>query len=204
MDETKAPLAEDPRAVFDRVWQRVMGDAPSPVTWETPSDGSAAASLPAPVPGSDAKPDRPRGDFPTSAGVLGPASADAVPLLQEFIRDELTDYRSYQALARRVGGNPARVLNAMAADELRHAKELSAAYFLISGVRYWPDPGKAPVPTSYLGALRQHFAGEQEGMLAYLAGAEATHDPCLQQLFFSLAQDEWRHACQLRTLVEQA
>jgi hypothetical protein len=211
MEENKTGMSPDQQAVFDRVWQRVMAGRSGPIAWsgeethtlpqpegETPqptAETPESASLPVP------SPDQPRGDFPSNWGVLGPGSAEAIPLLQQFIRGELEDYRAYQALARRAGGNAARTLNAMAADELRHAKELSAAYFLISGVRYWPDPGKAPAPTSYLGALRDHFAEEQEGMMAYLAAAEATQDPCLQQLFFALAQDEWHHACQIRDLI---
>ena len=54
-------------------------------------------------------------------------------------------------LSRRAQGNSGRVLATIAADERRHAKRLSTAYFLISGVRYWPvdrvpNPSPAPSP----------------------------------------------------------
>ena len=82
--------------------------------------------------------------------------------------------------------------------------QFSAACFLISGIRFWPEGGKVTPPASYLGTLRQRFGEEQAGMAAYLAGAEATSDPCLRQLFLDLAQEEWEHACKIRALVENA
>ena len=56
---------------------------------------------------------------------------------------------------------------------------------------------------SYLGALRRRFGQEQAAMAAYLAGAEATEDPCLRQLFWDHAQENWDQACRVRALVEQ-
>ena len=49
-----------------------------------------------------------------------------------------------------------RVLATIAADERRHAKRLSTAYFLISGVRYWPvDRVPNPSPAPFSAALRE-------------------------------------------------
>jgi rubrerythrin len=189
----------DREAVIQRVWKRVMEGREE----EALPHGSLQAEegemgvLPAPMPQS-------KSDFPTGAVFLGEGSLDMAPLLQEMIRHELEDVRAYQAIAKRVGGTQARVFQALAQEEKTHAKRLSAAYFLISGVRYWPEGGKTTPPTSYLGALRQRFGEEQAGMAAYLAGAEATSDPCLRQLFLDLAREEWEHACKIRTLVENA
>ena len=102
------------------------------------------------------------------------------------------------------GGGPARVLAGLAGEKKRRAKRLSAAYFLISGVRYWPEGEKCPPVTSYLGTLRRRFAQEQATMAAYLTGTETTTDPCLQQLFWEHAREAWDQACKIRTLVEQA
>ena len=197
----------DREAVIQRVWKRVMEGreetSPLVLKEEPVPHGSLQGEegelgiLPAPMPQS-------RSDFPTGAVFLGEGSLDMAPLLQEMIRHELADLRAYQSLAKRAGGAQARVFQAMAQEEKTHAKRLSAAYFLISGVRYWPEGGKADLPGSYLGALRQRFGEEQAGMAAYLAGAEATTDPCLRQLFLDLAREEWDHACKIRTLVEQA
>ena len=121
-----------------------------------------------------------------------------------MIRRELADCREYQTLSRRAGGGPARVLAGLAGEKKRRAKRLSAAYFLISGVRYWPEGEKCPPVTSYLGTLRRRFAQEQATMAAYLTGTETTTDPCLQQLFWEHAREAWDQACKIRTLVEQA
>ena len=200
MDETREL---DREAVIQRVWKRVMEGREGPIPEESQPRGSlqgeqaAPELLPSPAP-------RQQRDFPQGVVFLGEDSLDMAPLLQEMIRHELSDMRSYQALARAAGGSQARVFQGLANEEKTHAKRLSAAYFLISGVRYWPDGGKGPAPTSYLGALRQRFGEEQMGMSGYLAGAEATHDPCLRQLFLDLAKEEWEHACKIRGLVEQA
>lgn len=189
----------DREAVIQRVWKRVMeGREEEPLpNGSLQGEKEEMGVLPAPMPQS-------KSDFPTGTVFLGEGSLDMAPLLQEFIRHELGDMRGYQALAKGTGGPQARVFQAMAQEEKTHAKRLSAAYFLISGVRYWPEVGKATPPTSYLGALRQRFGEEQAGMAAYLAGAEATSDPCLRQLFLDLAREEWEHACKIRTLVENA
>lgn len=210
---------EDKKVVFDRVWKRVMEQRmeSSPVTWEAPQGEAAGtareteglaeeteqrAPTALPTPHS---PQGPRGDFPQgNDGVLGQDCLDCAPLLQELIRRELADCREYQTLARRAGGSPARVLTVLAGEKKHRAKRLSAAYFLISGVRYWPEQEKCPPVTSYLGTLRRRFAQEQATMAAYLTGAEGTADPCLRQLFWELAEEGWDQACRIRLLVEQA
>ena len=138
-----------------------------------------------------------------TAGVLGPGCLECAPLLQSLIRRELADGREYQTLARRASGAPARVLAALAGEKKRRARKVSAAYFLIAGVRYWPEAAPCPPMPSYLGALRRRFGQEQAAMAAYLAGAEATEDPCLRQLFWDHAQENWDQACRVRALVEQ-
>ena len=159
---------EDKNAVFARVWRRVMGDQPMacPIVWDTggasptqapeapegaePSEeatqeaGTKACALPAPPPGC-----RPAGDFPRedTMGVLGPGSLDSAPVLQTLLRRELADAREYQQLSRRASGPPARMLAALSGEKKHRAKRLAAAYFLISGVRYWPEGESArPCP----------------------------------------------------------
>lgn len=218
MDEwTATPAPEEKNAVFARVWSRVMEgredslvspcaplpppEAPSPAPKEQPPQVcETPAMLPPELSGSMGK----RSDFPTGQGsVLSKASQACVPLLQTLLRRALQDSREYQLLARRTGGSPARVLQALASEKLRHAKALSTACFLISGVRYWPETGKAAPPTSYLGALRRRFHWEQETVALYLAAVEETADPCLRDLFLDCAKAAWDSACRLRTLVEQ-
>lgn len=170
---------------------------PAPEAAASQPEGEAQPALPVPR-----APGRPRSDFPQPAGVLGPGCEESVPLLQSLIRRELADGREYQTLARRAGGQPGRVLAALAGEKKRRAKALSAACFLITGARYWPEGTPCPPVTSYLGTLRRRFHREQEAMAAYLAGAEATEDPCLRALFQDHAQGSWDQACRLRALVE--
>lgn len=217
MDETMGTTPEERKAVFERVWKRVMegreGESPV-VTWDDmdtpeepenrPGRGSLQEEEPAPLlPACPAGKDRPHSDFPNGSMFLGEDCMDCIPMLQEMIRRELADWREYQALARRTGGSQARQFQALAEAEKRHAKRLCGACFLISGVRYWPDGGRSMPQPSYLGALRRRFRQEQEAMAAYLAGAEATADPCLQELFREHAKEEWEHACRIRAMVEQ-
>ena len=195
------------REVFERVWRRVMpGDrADCPIALDP-------ADPPAPVP-AEALPAVPAAPLPARQAVeaeahqvpcLGAASAVYGAQLQQFIDGELADWRAYQALARRAQGNGGRVLSTLAADERRHAKRLSTAYFLISGVRYWPaDRTSAPSPAPLTAALREHFMEEQRGAAAYQSAAAETADPCLRELYLELAGEEDAHAWVLRGLLEQ-
>ena len=159
MDETMGTLskgsAEERNAVFERVWKRVMEGRTdtegSPIVWgenraaqETEAHGSlqgeeetAQETALLPMGSQRAQGDRAHSDFPQGqVGFLGDSCLDCVPMIQEMIRHELADWREYQTLARRVGGHQAKAFQALANEEKRHAKRLSAAYFLISGVRY--------------------------------------------------------------------
>ncbi len=200
---------QDKKEIFARVWKRVMAENADscPITWEenqeqTDLDGEDDKQMLLPAQKTAQKQHRPHGDFPQTSGVLGESCLECGPLLQELICRELTDCREYQALARRAGGTPGRVLAGLAGEKKRRAKKLSAAYFLISGIRYWPESEKLPPITSYLGTLRRRFAQEQATMAAYLTGTESTSDPCLQQLFWEHAREGWEQACRIRSLVE--
>ncbi len=206
------------REVFQRVWRRVMPEErpDSPIVVDAPEDGEESAGL-AVVPAAQAPAVRVESVPGLLCGEVGPglpecgsvpclgeASAVYAPQLQQYIDFEVADCRAYQALSRRAQGNPARTLSAMAADERRHAKRLAAAYFLISGVRYWPAErgGSQPVQP-FMAALREHFAQEQRAQCSYLAAAEETTDPCLRELYLELAGDEEAHAGLLRGILEQ-
>ena len=144
-------------------------------------------------------------DFPprTDVPCLGLQSANFESVLQDRIDKELQNWLYYRSLARRVGGSAARVFASMAADDWQNAKRLSAVYFLISGVHYWPEKNNKIHITSYLTALRNRFIEEQQDAAFYVAAATESNDPCLSQLFLELAEGNLRHACQIRLLVEQ-
>ena len=211
---------------FARIWGRVMPleQAGCPIRVGRPPEESPSAppqeredmcsSTPA-VPEVPTPLPCPREAPPPSRAHISPATQPDVPLLgsgsaiygeqlQMYIDQEAADWRTYLSLSRRSPGGCARVLAAMAAEERRHAKRLSAAYFLISGVRYWPvDRVPNPSPAPFSAALREHFMEEQRGAAAYQTAAAETADPCLHELFLELAGEEDSHAWLLRSVLEQ-
>ncbi|MGM9607946.1 MAG: rubrerythrin [Oscillospiraceae bacterium] len=191
------------RDIFLRVWQRVMPEeSPEcPITVERPEP------RPTPVPKPERRPapaESAGDDFPTPDDVpcLGSGGAADQERLREFTTRELTHWRSYQMLARRSGPG-GRMLAALAGGCRRRAKRLSAALFLISGVRFWPAEQIAvPAPRSYFGALREQFLAEQDRGCAYRAAAEDCRDMCLRTLYLDLADECAEHADRIRSLLE--
>lgn len=192
------------RDVFARVWSRVSphpGEA-CPIEVLPPHTPAARTPAPALKPAVDA----PGDDEPTPSDVpcLGRSGEDHGELLQSFIRHELEDWRTYQALSARATGQNARTLASIAADERRHARRLSAALFLISGLRFLPEvPMPRPARGAFWAALRQRFWEEQHGAALYAAAAAETADPCLAALYRELSAEESAHADLLRSMVER-
>ena len=209
MEQDHLPCSCD-QEVFERVWRRVMPDCPFTLGEDAaapPAIQPPAVALPAVVhtaPAGEQAPSRPVVGEEHDVPCLGASSAVYGAQLQRLIDRELADWRAYQALSRRAQGNSGRVLATIAADERRHAKRLSTAYFLISGVRYWPvDRVPNPSPAPFSAALREHFMEEQRGAAAYQTAAAETADPCLHELFLELAGEEDSHAWLLRSVLEQ-
>ncbi len=195
MEQTSNPGVD--REVFERVWRRVMpedrGDCPFTLAEEAaPQADNLPALAAAPVLSESAE-----------SSCLGPASAPAGAALRAYIDDELADWRQYQTLARRTPGGGGRTLAAVAADERRHAKKLSTVYFLITGVRYWPEGKGGQNPAPLHAALRERFWAEQQGAASYRAAAAEAADSCLKELFEELAGEEESHAWAIRGVLEQ-
>lgn len=218
MPEPNPGMCGCDRDLFLRVWQRVMPEerADCPIVVERP-EGMNELAVPAmqtmavpmteeqtaqPAPAVDDAGD----DFPTRDDVscLGSAAIVDQERLQDLIGQELVCWRTYQALARR-GGQGSRTLSAMAGNCRRRAKRLSAALFLISGVRFWPaEQITVPMPRSYFGALREQFLTEQNRGEAYRAHAEESRDACLRALYLDLADECMEHAARIRMLLENS
>lgn len=205
MEQTSIPGVD--REVFERVWRRVMPDERGDCPFTLPeaegqaADGETALAVPQAMEARIVTLDQ--ADEGHDIQCLGPASAAYGASLQGYIDDELSDWRSYQALARRTPGGGGRALAAIAADERRHAKKLSTAYFLISGVRYWPEVRSSQTAAPLHAALRERFWAEQRGAAAYQAAAAETADPCLKELFSELAGEEEAHVWTIRGVLEQ-
>ena len=195
---------------FERVWRRVMPeprpDCPIVLSAEPAASPAVREAPPAlPAVAASAPPDRPVAGEEHNVPCLGAASAIYGGQLQQFVDRALADWRSYQALSRRAQGNSGRILSAIAADQRRHAKRLSTAYFLISGVRYWPAerPAGPASRTPFAAALRERFMAEQRSAAAYQAAAAETADPCLRQLYEELSGEADAHAWLLRDILEE-
>jgi hypothetical protein len=135
---------------------------------------------------------------------LSGTSAPYLPQLQELTFQAADQWRFYQQLARRTAGPFARTLSGLAADQRRHAKRLSAAAFLISGVRLFPAEGRgAALPAPLPAALRAAFAWEQQTESVLRAAAVETADEALQSLYLELAEEDAAHADAVRGLLEQ-
>lgn len=181
------------REVFERVWRRVMPeDRPDcPFTLYSEEETAQAPIQPAE--------ERKTGLVPVPAEQSGGDGA----VLQAFIADELSDWRTYQILARRIPGGNGRALMGVAADERRHAGRLSAAYFLLSGVKFWP-PAEPELPKEgWMAILRRRYWAERKGAEAYRTAAGRTGDSTLRELYLELAGDEEAHAGVIRGILER-
>lgn len=212
-------LRPDDQAVFERVWKRVMPEAREdcPIVVETTLVGgdlpcSCACGeeqgAPAQLPAAPQPAPAHRGsDFPGNEDVpqLGRASAVYGQQLQRQVLDALECWQMYRHLARRAGSVPAsRMLSSLASEKHKAARRLAAAYFLISGIRYWPvDRLGTPHIPSLNGMVRRGFQQEQQREQAYRLAAADTGDEALVELYSELADQSQEHSRTLRSILEQ-
>ena len=180
------------REVFERVWRRVMPEDRADCPFTLPEAEPAAAIRPAPA---DAEAADTSGD-PPSTSPWGEA-------LRQYIDGEVAGWRQCQALARRLPGRGGRELAAAAGQELRHARRLSALYFLLSGVRYWPRSQAAGLRGPLPAALRERFWAFHRASETYRTAAGRAEDPRLAELFNQLAGEEAARLRGIREALEQ-
>ncbi len=129
---------------------------------------------------------------------FGESSVQYLPMLEEYIKDEIRDSRYYELLMTRFTSRDVqKLLSEISKDELMHAKNFSAAYYLISKNTFFPsyrelEPVQVP---STFEALRTRFFEENKAYESYMNSArEATQDKCLSKLLEQISEDEKRHA----------
>lgn len=129
---------------------------------------------------------------------------DRTARLRRHVMDTLEGWQFYRHLAKRTRGTDARTLNSMATDQHKEARRLAAAYFLLTGLRYWPTEllGTPAIP-SYWGALRTRHQAEQRQENAYRLASDDWEDPDLLALYAALIEGCQRRSQQLRGLLEQ-
>ena len=142
-------------------------------------------------------------ETPESPLCLGEHSQPYAQRLEELMTLAQAGIAAGQQLSRRAAGSCAKALASLTADHRRAFKQLSAAYFLITGQRFRPECAAPSLPASLPLALRAQFVWEQQWERACRQAAQATGDPCLEQLYLELAQDGALHTGVIRSLLEQ-
>lgn len=214
----QAPSPAYDYRVYDQVWQRVtpgmdpfssdpaaagMTEAPRsgpPVTAAAPPAIQAAAAPAArqesggegTLPGAEANP-----------CCMGTDARESLEVVEGFLQEELAESRCCQSLACRVRNQQAARLMRQAASEKRAAaKELCAAYYLITGERYSPAITVEHLQWEDLTqALRSCYHQEACNGLNYQRAADETLDVCLQKLFTKLGEQSYRRAEEVMDLL---
>ena len=192
MEESKSCAYDYERC--ERVWRRVAPqENPYPearAASDTGEQGSGLLSA----------------QMQEDACCVGTAAVQSLEVLKGFVREELAARQAYLDFTRCVPSREARrVLHAMAADEARHARQLSAAIYLATGETYCPHVCVERTHyDGYCAALRQFYREETCGGYNYFRAGEETLDYCLEQMFSAMSQDEYRHARTLLSLLSRA
>lgn len=199
--------------VYDQVWQRVTpgmdpfsADPASAGMTEPSQDtapaASAASAAPAAVSVAAPMPRQEVGGEATLPGAeenpccMGTEAKNSLEVVEGFLQEEMAESRCCQALACRVRNQQAaRILRQAAAEKCAAAKELCAAYYLITGERYTPAITVEPQNWENLSqALRSCYHQEVCNGLNYQRAADETLDVCLQKLFTKLGEQSYRRA----------
>lgn len=189
--------------VFRRVWDRVMPDQrDSPLVVATAAEVPAPSPAPEPSPTPVSAPAPPPALPPEEPLCLGEGSRGETETLKALMAQAQEGAAAGQLLVRR-GGPGARAMAALAGDHRRAFRQLSAAYFLITGRRHRPAAPPLNLPASLPLALRDQFVREQKWERACLQAVRESEDACLRELYQELAQDGALHAGVIRSLLEQ-
>lgn len=188
--------------VFQRVWARVMGsapDCPAPIPEGMEGDLSCRQLAQLSQQNVDSL-------SQASQSEPAPAAAQAqgdAPRLRRQVQQALERWQCYRMLARRHRGRVGSLLEHLATDQHRMARRLSAAYFLLTGVRYWPVGAlPTPAPLPLWAGLRRCHQDEAQAGTDYLSCAGSAADPALPELYRQLSQDCREHCRRLRALLE--
>ena len=199
----------DSQEVFQRVWARVMGTAAA--TQQT-ADAPQPAPVAAPAPVPEAAPVTAPADqvqpvmAPARPGPHRPQPTPPKPqpcCLRQQVLSSLEQWQMARLLVRRAG-NQARQMTAIAAQLHQQAKQLSTAYFLQSGVRYWPVAQLTqPRMTTYVGGLRQLYQRCQALTQEFHTCRPKAPSQDVAQLYGQLTQAGEKRCALLRSLLEQ-
>lgn len=124
-----------------------------------------------------------------------PCPTEGAKLLS-FIEGAVIDSQYYIALAR-CGCSPniKNKLVAISCEKMRQAKRLSAAYFVLEGVRACrPKCGYLPVIACFSDELRQRYLTETERAQQFLSLSQNMEEGFLKELYLDLYYENTAHA----------
>lgn len=169
---------------FARIWKRVMPEEREFCPIELIGEGAAQ-------PGSGPKAPQPRRQ--------DRGGHAAAPFLRRQIMAELNGWQACLALSRQGSGLPQN----MAARKLTHARRLSAAYFLLTGIQFLPTGQVGARQGMGRAGLAERLRAEEENEKRYRQAAEEMEgDATLSALFRELAGETAAHAARVRSLLE--
>ena len=194
--------------VYDRVWQRVAPGT-DPFSAEPDAGMAVPETAPAPVPQTAVPAPAQEGGEGNLPGAepnpccMGTEAKGSLEVLESFLQEEMAESRCCQALACRVGNREAaRLLRQAAAEKRAAARELCAAYYLITGNRYTPAVTVEQLCWENLPqALRACYHQEACNGFNYQRASEEAADICLQKLFTRLGEQSYRRAEALMALL---
>ena len=199
--------------LYDSVWQRVSpgcdpyGDqfpaCDRHCTCDEPHTGDmmrtqTPQTLPATVRSEDTLP-----GAQLNPCCMGSEATESLTVLEGFIEAEQAQRRCFLALAPKLcHGDAARLLRMLARDKQNAVRELTAAYYLITGSCY-----ESTICAQHMrwhsaaDALRSCYHREACSGFNYRRAAEETLDLCLQKLFGRLADQSFAGADALMDLL---
>ena len=204
MERTVHPTRGELCPPDQQIWERVepgLEPYPAPLVMEAgrgpdavPGAGSVVPVRSAPIGGIQ------------DPCCMGSAAAEMLQVIQGFLEEELLDRRHDLMLARQAPSFARSALRGIAAAAESRARQLMAAYYLITG-RCPQQPALGPASQVYLGrwcpALRERYHAEVCTAMNYTRAAEGTTDPCLARLFRELSAGADQDARQLMILLER-
>lgn len=134
---------------------------------------------------------------------MGTAARESLEVLEGFIQEELADCRCCQSLSCKVkNANAAKLLRRIAAEKRCAARDLCAAYFLITGTQYAPAITiERKCWENLAQALRSCYHQEACNGFNYQRAADGTTDICLQKLLIRLGEQAYRRAEEVQALL---
>lgn len=180
------------------------GNSRPPITQPQPRP-PVVQPLPQPLPPGAQQPNLPvpYGETAGRGSCYIRNSGTSASQLQQLILMELRFRLSLQALARR-NRRYTTLLNNLAGETLQQARQLAAAYYFITGSRYWPTNVVAETPNrDYAGEANRLYNRAREIDEAYRNAAERTRDRCLASLYNQLGDIKLSQAAQLREIMRR-